>query len=243
MRKNRRVIIAYVIPTLLALFLRLSAEGESIWAQWDESRPQLEVRYLDTEIILSGKRKTPELYYLNMDRQPQLFGEYIAQGIALEKGGGLCDIGLCVWDGERVIPFVRTGEGALAVRGENGRVYAAAVDAESLYAGAEALLGYAPGVLDFQGNVCIKAALLWQGSQTEITAPAALRRIDEMLAALQPFSSGTSCPFDMILRLTFEDGTQADLFLATDSCDALFYHGATYEYSGKSILLELFDQL
>ena len=177
-----------------------------------------------------------------MDRQPQLFGEYIAQGIALEKGGGLCDIGLCVWDGERVIPFVRTGEGALAVRGENGRVYAAAVDAESLYAGAEALLGYAPGVLDFQGNVCIKAALLWQGSQTEITAPAALRRIDEMLAALQPFSSGTSCPFDMILRLTFKDGTQADLFLATDSCDTLFYHGATYEYSGKNILLALFDQ-
>ena len=37
MRKNRRVIIAYVIPTLLALFLSLSAEGESIWAQWDES--------------------------------------------------------------------------------------------------------------------------------------------------------------------------------------------------------------
>ena len=77
MRKNRGGLIAYVIPTLLALFLSLSAEGESIWAHWDESRTQLEVRYLDAEIILSGKRKTPELYYLNMDRQPQLFGEYI----------------------------------------------------------------------------------------------------------------------------------------------------------------------
>ena len=104
MRKNRRVIIAYVIPTLLALFLSLSAEGESIWAQWDESRPQLEVRYLDAEIILSGKRKTPELYYLNMDRQPQLFGEYIAQGIALEEGVGLYDVGLCVREGERASP-------------------------------------------------------------------------------------------------------------------------------------------
>ena len=155
---------------------------------------------------------------------------------------GLYDVGLCVREDERVSPFVRTGEGALAVRGENGRVYAAAADAESLYVGAEALLGYSPGVLEFQGNVCIKAALLWQGSQTETTAPAALRRIDEMTAALRPLSSGTSCPFDMILQLTFKDGTQADLFLATDSCDALFYHGTTYEYSGKNILLALFDQ-
>lgn len=243
MRKNRGGLIAYVILFLLALLLSLSAEGESIWAQWDESRPQLEVRYLDAEIILSGKRKTPELYYLNMDRQPQLFGEYIAQGIALEEDVGLYDVGLCVREGERASPFVRTGEGALAVRGENGRVYAAAADAESLYAGAEALLGYSPGVLDFQGNVCIKAVLLWQGSQTETTAPAALRRIDEMTAVLRPLFSGTSCPFDMILRLTFEDGTQADVFLATDSCDTLFYHGATYEYSGKNILLALFDQL
>ena len=109
-----------------------------------------------------------------------------------------------------------------------------------MYAGAEAILGYKPGTLDFQGRACVKAALLWQGKQNETAEPAAMRRVEEMLTALRPLPSGASCPFDMILRLTFEDGAQADLFLATDSCDTLFYHGAVCQYSGQRALLALF---
>lgn len=239
MRRIHRRRLIRALPLLLALLLSLPAGAEHVWARRDESRPQLAVSYLDAEIILSGARKTPELYYLNMDRQPQLYGEYLGQGAALEADAGLYGVGLFVWDGERTVPLVHTGD-TLAVYGENGRVYAAAADAEALYAGAEAILGYKPGTLDFQGRACVKAALLWQGKQNETAEPAAMRRMEEILAALRPLPSGASCPFDMILRLTFEDGAQADLFLATDSCDTLFYHGAVCQYSGQRALLALF---
>ena len=60
-----------------------------------------------------------------------------------------------------------------------------------------------------------------------------------LLAGLDGNMSGAGCPFASVLRLTFEDGATAEMMLAADGCDVLFYHGGCFRYAGQEVLLTL----
>lgn len=239
--KGKKIAALFCTVVLLGAWGVCPAQVEETFVPKDEDRVQLMVTCLEAESVLSGEWRTPETRYINVEKPLQLLGERLDNrlGAMTDENLQVWPTGLFLYGGEDDLTELAFSRDGAPLVCREGQVFAGGAGYDTLYQTASRALGYAPGKLDFLGKKLVRAELEGTLGKAEVEDSAALEGLNGLLAGLDGNMSGAGCPFASVLRLTFEDGATAEMMLAADGCDVLFYHGGCFRYAGQEVLLTL----